>query len=174
MALIYKVYKDPEYKNTLYLDKDGVLNVALHRSGKLSSPRNIDEIEIKKDLQVNSDFAKKKNFNLVIISNQPDLARNIFTKSFLEKNIDMIREYLPISVALICPHLSSFNCSCRKPKTGLIRKYRELFPKSHQKELYIGDQKTDQQCSKKLKIPYVMVRDSLSIYNKIDTILETY
>ena len=174
MKPIYKIYNTPQYKNTLYLDKDGVLNVAILRAGKLSSPRIINEIEIKKDLQVIADFAKKKKFNLVIISNQPDLARKILTQNFLEKNIDMIREYLPISVALICPHLSSLNCSCRKPNTGLILKYRELFPKSHQKELYIGDQMTDQQCSKKLKIPFVMVHDSLSIYNKIDTILETY
>jgi len=61
MRPIFKIYTNPEYKNTLYLDKDGVLNVALKRSGKLSSPRNIDQIEIKKDLQVIADFAKKKN-----------------------------------------------------------------------------------------------------------------
>ena len=42
----------------------------------------------------------------------------------------MIRDFLPISVALICPHLSSENCSCRKPETGLITKYRELFPEA--------------------------------------------
>ena len=86
----------------------------------------------------------------------------------------MIREYLPISAALICPHLGSFNCSCRKPKTGLILEYRRSFPESHQKELYVGDQITDQQCSEKLKIPFIMVHDSLSLYNKIDSILETY
>ena len=86
----------------------------------------------------------------------------------------MIRDYLPISVALICPHLSSDNCACRKPKTGLIRKYRELFPEAHQKELYIGDQTTDQQCARKLKIPYIMVNDSISLYNKIDSFLENY
>jgi hypothetical protein len=61
MKLIYKLYKEPEYKNTLYLDKDGVLNVAFTRSGKLSSPRKISEIKLKKDLQVIADFSKKKN-----------------------------------------------------------------------------------------------------------------
>ena len=60
MKPIYKLYKFPKYKNTLYLDKDGVLNVAFLRSGKLSSPRNLDEIELKNDLQVIADFAKKK------------------------------------------------------------------------------------------------------------------
>jgi len=84
----------------------------------------------------------------------------------------MIRDILPISVALICPHLNSYNCKCRKPNTGLILKYRSLFPKACEKELYVGDQATDQQCSEKLKIPFVMVHNSTSIYNKIDSFLE--
>jgi hypothetical protein len=61
MPLICKIYNQPKYKNTLYLDKDGVLNVALLRSGKLSSPRNIDEIKLKEDLHVIANFSKKKN-----------------------------------------------------------------------------------------------------------------
>ena len=60
MTPILKIYEKPEYKNTLYLDKDGVLNVALFRSSKLSSPRNIDEIKLKEDLQDIADFSKKK------------------------------------------------------------------------------------------------------------------
>ena len=83
----------------------------------------------------------------------------------------MIREFLPVSVALICPHLSSENCSCRKPKTGLILKFRDLFPHNHQKELYIGDQISDQKCSEELGIPFIMVHDSFSINNKINTTL---
>ena len=65
MTPIYKVYNNPKHKNTLYLDKDGVLNAAFFRSGKLSSPRNIDEIQLKKDLQVIANFSKKKNIILL-------------------------------------------------------------------------------------------------------------
>ena len=79
----------------------------------------------------------------------------------------MIREYLPISVAMICPHLSSSNCSCRKPKTGLIHEYRKLFPNNHKKELFVGDQVTDQECAENLEIPFIKVHDSLSMYNQI-------
>jgi len=173
MKPIYKLYKKPEFENILYLDKDGVLKIALYRIGKLSSPRKVDEIKVKKDLNIIADFSKKK-FNLVIISNQPDLSRNLINQSFLDLNIDMIREYLPISVALICPHLRSANCTCRKPKTGLIRSFRTLFPHNHQKELYIGDQISDQKCSEELGIPFIMVDDSLSINNNIDATLDSH
>ena len=64
MSVIYKLYNKPEFENTLYLDKDGVLNTALCRLGKLSSPRKVDEIKVKKDLNVIADFSKKKNITL--------------------------------------------------------------------------------------------------------------
>ena len=61
MNPIVKVHKKPIYKNTLYLDKDGVLNTAFYREGKLSSPRSVDEITIKKDLEAILSFSIKKN-----------------------------------------------------------------------------------------------------------------
>jgi len=83
-------------------------------------------------------------------------------------------KFLPISVALICPHLSSANCGCRKPNTGLIRNFRNLFPNNYQKELYIGDQISDQRCSEELGIPFIKVNDSFSLNNKIDATLGRY
>ena len=64
MSPIYKLYNKPEFENTLYLDKDGVLNIALFRLGKLSSPRKLEEIKVKKDLNVIADFSKKKILTL--------------------------------------------------------------------------------------------------------------
>ena len=72
---------------------------------------------------------------------------------------------------MICPHLSSYNCSCRKPSAGLILEYRRLFPDHHKTELFIGDQLSDQECAESLQIPFIRVQDPLSLYNKINGIL---
>ena len=58
--IVFKI-SEPIYQNTIYLDKDGVLNAAFYRSNKLSSPRNAREIKIKKDLKDILDFSEKKN-----------------------------------------------------------------------------------------------------------------
>ena len=58
--IVFKI-SEPIYQNTIYLDKDGVLNAAFYRSNKLSSPRNVREIKIKKDLKDIVDFSEKKN-----------------------------------------------------------------------------------------------------------------
>tara|TARA_B100000575_G_C22922973_1_gene535306 strand:+ start:209 stop:400 length:192 start_codon:yes stop_codon:yes gene_type:complete len=54
-------YFTPEFNKTIYLDKDGVLNTAIVRAGKLSSPQKLDEIKIKEDLKDILSYSKKKN-----------------------------------------------------------------------------------------------------------------
>ena len=156
----------PVYANTIYLDKDGVLNTALWRDGKLSSPRHIEEIRIKKDLSDILTFSDKR-FNLVIVSNQPDLSRGLINEEFIENNVQIISKHLPIDQALFCPHTKDLDCKCRKPKTGLIDEFRRLFPKNHEKELFIGDQETDEICAVSLNIPFLKVGKPLSLNNKI-------
>lgn len=156
----------PKYSNTIYLDKDGVLNTAILRDNRLSSPRNSQEITIKNDLEDILNFSRKE-FNLVIISNQPDISRGLIDEKFLELNLEKIIEILPIDQALFCPHLKNMRCKCRKPSTGLIEEYRKTFPANHEKELFIGDQESDKICSLKLDIPFLKINRPLSSYNQI-------
>ena len=170
--LIFDI-KSPIYENTIYLDKDGVLNTAFFRESKLSSPRRIAEVIIKKDLKDIYDFSNKK-FNLVIISNQPDLARGLIDENFLRENVDMISKYLPIDQALFCPHTGNSKCNCRKPRPGLIKEFRKLFSNNHNRELFIGDQISDEKCAFHLNIPFIKVEDSLSLYNNITNSLRKF
>ena len=48
-----------------------------------------------------------------------------------------------------------------------------LFPCNHQKELYIGDQISDQECAERLGLPFIMVDSSFS-KNNINLSLENY
>lgn len=163
--LVFNI-RAPKYSNTIYLDKDGVLNTAILRDNELSSPRNSQEITIKNDLEDILKFSRKK-FNLVIISNQPDISRGLIDEKFIELNLEKIIEILPIDQALFCPHLKNMGCKCRKPSTGMIKEYRNNFPTNHEKELFIGDQETDQICASKLDIPFLKIDRPLSSYNQI-------
>ena len=43
-------FNDPIAENTLYLDRDGVINKAVIRAKEISSPRNMKELKISNDL----------------------------------------------------------------------------------------------------------------------------
>lgn len=49
----------------------------------------------------------------------------------------------------------------------MILLFRKLYPYCCKKELFIGDQATDEECSDELQIPFIKVEDPLSDYNSI-------
>ena len=161
-------FEKPIFKNTLYLDKDGVLNDVVIRDNKLSSPRHLSELILDNNLFELNQKITKKLFNTVIVSNQPDLSRGLINKDFLLETLNSIRKYLTINVAYFCPHTSDQKCQCRKPKPGMIIQHRKMFPNSFDTEYYIGDTDKDFLCAKKLKINFVF---RLHKFNKKYSIL---
>ena len=53
----------------------------------------------------------------------------------------------------------------------MITEYRRLYPDNHERELFIGDQLSDEICAESLQIPFIRVQNPLSEYNKISSIL---
>ena len=169
--MAYKPYafelKKPKAPNTLFLDRDGVLNKVVMRSSEISSPRNIKELEIFKDIEalINKEIIGK--WNLVIITNQPDLSRKLIDLSFIEKTNDLIQSQIPINCIYICPHQSESHCICRKPKIGMIKQFRKDYPKINGKELFIGDRQSDKECAIRANVSFVLRKalHNRNIYN---------
>lgn len=72
-------------------------------------------------------LAKDNGYMNIIITNQSKIAKGLVTFEAYEKTKNQTLEYFNSKRTLIdeflcCPHQSSDNCSCKKPKTGLIQK----------------------------------------------------
>ena len=63
---------------------------------------------------------KERNLLIVVVTNQPDIARG--TASWADVNAinDHLTALLPIDDVLVCPHDDDHGCGCRKP-AGLTR-----------------------------------------------------
>ena len=163
MKYIRLFFNRPRFSKTIYLDKDGVLNNVIIRKKKLSSPQNLQEIIINKNLIFLKILANTEKFNLVIISNQPDVSRRIINKRFLLNNINIIRRQIPINIAFLCPHLEEDFCYCRKPYTLMIKNYRKIFSFAVKKEYFIGDTEKDYFCAKEMNIPFIMMKHKYNL-----------
>ena len=149
-------FNDPIAENTLYLDRDGVINKAVIRAKEISSPRNMKELKISNDLISLNSHNILKNWNLVIITNQPDLSRGLIDLNFVKKINKKINSILPINIVYVCPHIKEDRCLCRKPEIGMIHKFRTDNPKMIRSELFIGDRKSDLQCAINANIPFIL------------------
>ena len=144
-----------------FLDRDGTLNVEVDYLYKWS---DFKWIEGAKDSLV---YLKKKDFILVVITNQSGIARSFYKEKDVEKlhqemNKDLNDSHgIEIDHFIFCPHHPDFTgeCDCRKPNTSMFEKMIQQYPRiSLENSLMIGDNTSDMEAGKKLNLKNYLVR----------------
>lgn len=104
----------------VFLDRDGVINRVLLRQGKPHPPNSLATLDILPGVHDALVTLKKAGFLLIVVSNQPDVARGTTTIASVEAINCYLSERLPVDRFIMCYHDSSDNCSCRKPHPGML------------------------------------------------------
>jgi len=104
----------------VFLDRDGVLNEAVVRDGLPCPPAGIDELRIVPDAALALNRLKRAGFRLIVVTNQPDVARGAQSRETVDAIHRVIARALPIDDFLVCCHDDADRCSCRKPQPGLL------------------------------------------------------
>ena len=104
----------------VFLDRDGVINRAIVRDGKPYPPSGVDELEILPGVAAALVRLKSAGYKLVVVSNQPDVARKTTSRSQVEAINATIAAAVPIDDFRMCFHDGDDNCDCRKPKPGML------------------------------------------------------
>ena len=104
----------------VFLDRDGVLNRAVIRGGKPYPPASLGELEIPPDVPGALAALKERGFLLLVVTNQPDVARGSQQRAVVESMHEALRAALPIDDFFVCYHDDKDVCDCRKPKPGLL------------------------------------------------------
>jgi len=107
-------------RRAVFLDRDGVINRALVRDGKPYPPNSADELEILPGVPEALRRLKAAGYALVVVTNQPDIARGTTSMEAVERINVRLREVLPLDEIRMCPHDDADGCACRKPKPGLL------------------------------------------------------
>lgn len=107
-------------RRAVFLDRDGVLNTVTVRDGVPRPPAGVDELEIFPDVSESLDRLKGAGFALVVVTNQPDVARLDQKKEVVEAINAELMSRLPLDEIRVCYHDDADACSCRKPKPGLL------------------------------------------------------
>ena len=123
----------------IFLDRDGVINKVIMRNGKPSSPWKLKEFEILPDVKECLVAFKKMGFLNIIFTSQPDISRGFLQIEDLEKMHEIIDKTLLVDEIRFCPHDDKDNCSCRKPKPGLILEVVQKWSIDLRESYVIGD-----------------------------------
>ncbi len=136
----------------IFLDRDGVLNRAIIKNYKPFSPMKYDDFYIFKYNYLTLKKLKRNGFFLIVVTNQPEIARGNLKITELNKMHNSLLKNLGIDKIYYCPHDNRDNCICRKPNIGLIEKGINEFKIDIRKSFLIGDRKSDIEAGNKLKL----------------------
>jgi D-glycero-D-manno-heptose 1,7-bisphosphate phosphatase len=130
-------------RRAVFLDRDGVLNRALVRKGLPYPPRQLTELEILPDVPQALVQLRALDFALIVVTNQPDVARGTVSRDAVKAINDRLTAVLPLDVILTCFHDEGDNCVCRKPKPGFMYQMRDERGISLGHSYMIGDRWRD-------------------------------
>ena len=104
----------------VFLDRDGVINGAIVKEGRPYPPLSLATLEILPGVKDALDDLHKAGYLLIVITNQPDVARGITRRSVVDEIHEFMLANFPISQIKSCFHDEADQCGCRKPKAGAI------------------------------------------------------
>jgi D-glycero-D-manno-heptose 1,7-bisphosphate phosphatase len=110
---------DQVIMRAVFLDRDGVINRATVRDGKPYPPGTLDELEVLDGVPDALSKLREAGFRLIVVTNQPDVARGTQTRETVEAMHARLRGMLPLDDVIACYH-DGDSCHCRKPKPGAL------------------------------------------------------
>jgi len=159
--------------DTLFLDRDGVINVKL--DGQYV--KNTDEFEFMTGAEMAISKLSKIFNRILIVTNQQGIAKGIMS----DKDLGILHEYMLLELKknegvidkiYYCPHLAAEICNCRKPNPGMIHQAIIDFPEIEIENSYlIGDSDTDILAGNKMGLITVKVDNEYTLSKWCDELL---
>lgn len=134
---------DAVSRRAVFLDRDGVLNRAVIRGGKPFPPASVAELEIEPDAPGCLLELKRLGFLLVVVTNQPDVARGRQAAAQVDEIHAALRAALPLDDILVCFHDDDDACACRKPKPGMLLEAARRHGIDLERSYMVGDRWRD-------------------------------
>ena len=127
----------------VFLDRDGVLNKVVGDGDRALSPRGIGDLALTDGAKAATRRLAAHGYRLIVVTNQPDVARGLMTHEVAEALTRSTMEQLHLDDAYVCPHDGPDRCSCRKPGPGMLLAARRDWVLDLDSSWLIGDRWVD-------------------------------
>jgi D-sedoheptulose 7-phosphate isomerase len=130
-------------RRAVFLDRDGVLNDVVVRNGKPHPPARAADLRIPEGTAAALAKLKRERFLLLVVTNQPDVARGVQRREVVEDMAARLRAELPLDGVFTCFHDDRDECDCRKPRPGLMIQAANRYGLNLNESYLVGDRWRD-------------------------------
>lgn len=141
----------------VFLDRDGVLNAASVVDGIPMPPRDPADLRLLDGVVESCTTLADAGLALVVITNQPDIARGTLTAAAVDEMHRQLQQWLPLDDVVVCPHDDADGCTCRKPKPGMILESAERLGLDLARSVCVGDRWRDIEAARAAGVPSVHI-----------------
>jgi D-glycero-D-manno-heptose 1,7-bisphosphate phosphatase len=146
-------------KPAVFLDRDGVLNEAIIRNGKPYPPADLSELVITSGACAALEELTREGFLLVVVSNQPDVARGKAKRVDVDDINAQLAAILPLDAIEVCEHDDDARCDCRKPKPGMLTRACDNLGVDLASSFMVGDRWRDIECGRRAGCRTILIGD---------------
>jgi D-glycero-D-manno-heptose 1,7-bisphosphate phosphatase len=144
-------------RSAVFLDRDGVLNEVQVRDGTPVPPPTADELRLLPGVAGACERLRELGYVLVVVTNQPDIARGTQTRDEVERMHAVLRAALPLDDIVVCPHDDADGCECRKPKPGMLLSAAERLGLDLSRSFSVGDRWRDVEAARRAGVRAIYV-----------------
>ena len=130
-------------RRAVFLDRDGVLNESIVRNRKPYPPASLTELRLFPDASRALARLKQAGFLLLVVTNQPDVARGTQSREIVEAMHARMAATLPVDDFFVCWHDDADRCGCRKPLPGLLYAATNRYEVDLGRSFLVGDRWRD-------------------------------
>ena len=155
------------------LDRDGVLNRKMPRAEYVCSwadwqwlPGSREAIRALVD----------SGYRVIVVTNQAGVARGALTEEALASIHDMMQHEVEaaggrIDAIYCCPHGWDEDCTCRKPKPGMLLQAQREFNLDLSQVTFIGDDERDGEAAVRANCRFRMVAEGTSLMEIVNNLI---
>lgn len=166
-------------RKKILIDRDGIINVKMARRKYLS---RFEDYKIIEDNWLGLEKLSELGCDFIVITNQPGISTGEVSMKFLNDlhetiYLDFLKRGICLYSIYVCCHHWDDQCSCRKPKPGMLNSALSDFGINRSETLYIGDELKDERAANAAGIKFIYVNSEhetfpTSINERVNVIKE--
>lgn len=158
---------------TIFLDRDGTLNVKPAKACYVESPKEFVWIDGAREAVA---LLKKAGYRVILVSNQPGITKGNLTIEKLDEIHNKMQSELEekggtIDAIYYCPHNWDDGCDCRKPKPGMFYQAQKDYSLNLTKCVMIGDDERDMEAAKEAGCRGILIDDNYTLLQAVKQLL---